>query len=298
MQAAFLRLRRVFLFAIFLVGMTGCARNIVLPPITEAPTGLTAEGKFVWMDLITNDVATAGKFYGSLLGWQITGADAPDAPFASIRQNGRLIGSIVYYDGLDRSRPSARWLSYISVKDVAAMAARSRTLGGTVFMEPREFPDRGTIAVIVDPQGAVFGILRAKGGDPPEEKPGPMGWMWHELWTSSSDSAKTFYSSLLGYTQKAVTLPGISGEYQALEKEGTLRGGVGQLASKETSPLWLPYVNVDDPAAVAGKAQTLGGTVILPPDSSRRGGSVAIIADPTGGILALQKWPPGTSNPE
>jgi hypothetical protein len=57
-------------------------------------------------------------------------------------------------------------------------------------------------------------------------------------------------------------------------------------------PNWLPYVLVDDPGTLADRVEGLGGRVLLPTDPSRRNGSVAIIADPTGAALTIQKWPP------
>jgi len=59
---------------------------------------------------------------------------------------------------------------------------------------------------------------------------------------------------------------------------------------RETS-VWLPYVRVSDPAAMAAKAAELGGTIALAPRASVRNGSVAIVLDPAGAPLALQKYP-------
>jgi predicted enzyme related to lactoylglutathione lyase len=56
-------------------------------------------------------------------------------------------------------------------------------------------------------------------------------------------------------------------------------------------PNWLPYVRVEDPAAMAARVASLGGRVLIPPSSGIRGGTLAVILDPTGGAMALQKWP-------
>jgi uncharacterized protein len=50
-------------------------------------------------------------------------------------------------------------------------------------------------------------------------------------------------------------------------------------------------VRVADPSASALRAQRLGGRVLLAPRADVRNGSVALIADPTGAVLALQRWP-------
>ena len=44
-------------------------------------------------------------------------------------------------------------------------------------------------------------------------------------------------------------------------------------------------------AAVVAKVEGLGGQVLLKAAPEQRGGTVAIIADPTGAEVAIQKWP-------
>jgi predicted enzyme related to lactoylglutathione lyase len=56
-------------------------------------------------------------------------------------------------------------------------------------------------------------------------------------------------------------------------------------------PNWLPYVLVDDPAALAGRVTGLGGRILVPAAPERRNGSLVVIADPGGAALALQKYP-------
>jgi hypothetical protein len=48
---------------------------------------------------------------------------------------------------------------------------------------------------------------------------------------------------------------------------------------------------VEDPAAFAAKALSLGGKVVIEPRADVRKGTLAIVNDPTGAALALQKWP-------
>ena len=57
------------------------------------------------------------------------------------------------------------------------------------------------------------------------------------------------------------------------------------------TPNWLPYVNVGDLAGTLQRAAALGGRVIIPPSPLIRNGNVAVIQDPTGGVLALQTNP-------
>jgi hypothetical protein len=48
----------------------GCASSKPAPPlVAPAPTGETL-GKFVWHDLVSDDVPAARRFYGEMFGWQ------------------------------------------------------------------------------------------------------------------------------------------------------------------------------------------------------------------------------------
>jgi len=57
------------------------------------------------------------------------------------------------------------------------------------------------------------------------------------------------------------------------------------------TPNWLPYIRVEDPAILVERVASLGGKVILAPSEDIRNGSVALIADPSGAAVALQRWP-------
>ena len=53
------------------------------------------------------------------------------------------------------------WLPYFAVADVDATAASATEAGGTVLMEPTSIGDVRRIAVLRDPQGAMFGVYAA-----------------------------------------------------------------------------------------------------------------------------------------
>ena len=270
--------------------ISGCRKQVAVPPITAQATGTYHPGKFVWADLITSDVESAKKFYGPLFGWEFEGDHGTTAPFTLIKQGGTPIGGIVYREGKDPSQREARWLSYISVPDVDAAASTAQQNGGEVYIAPFDLPQRGRVAVVLDPQKVPLGLLKASGGDPADEKVTRFRWMWRELWTTDTASAMLFYGKLAGYTTESARASVQREPYTVLMSEGRGRAGMGQITQEGREPIWLPYVNVDDPYATAAKTVTLGGAVLIAPDSTIRNGTVGIIADPTGGILAIQKW--------
>ena len=81
--------------------------------------------------------------------------------------------------------------------------AASVERGGSVVVAPRQLPGRGELAVIADPDGARFGVLRADGGDPPDHRGRVNEWLWIELWTPEPSRAVDFYRHLFGYSVSA-----------------------------------------------------------------------------------------------
>ena len=113
-----------------------------------------------------------------------------------------------------------------------------------------------------------------------------------EYLANDAPAAIRFYEDVFGF-ESAINETKQGVEYHVLRRDGRSRAGLFQLpqGNEKVEPNWLPYVLVDDPAALAGRVESLGGTVILAPKPEIRGGTLAIVADPTGGALALQKWP-------
>ena len=78
-----------------------------------------------------------------------------------------------------------------------------------------------------------------------------------------------------------------------LGQGGKNSAGIYVMPWKDLNSTWLPYVRVADAGAAAEKAKSLGGRVVLAPRADIRDGSLAIVVDPTGAALALQKFPFG-----
>jgi predicted enzyme related to lactoylglutathione lyase len=53
------------------------------------------------------------------------------------------------------------WLPYFATQDVDATSAAVVQAGGSVLMEPTSVPEGPRIALLRDPQGALFGVYRA-----------------------------------------------------------------------------------------------------------------------------------------
>lgn len=111
-------------------------------------------GHFGWNELVTTNEAKAKKFYTSLMGWK-TKAFGKGTGYTLLMKGKDMAGGLMKCP--DPGNP-AQWIGYIVVDDVDATAKKAAKLGGEVCVPPRDIPDVGRIAVLVDPQGAAFGI--------------------------------------------------------------------------------------------------------------------------------------------
>lgn len=278
--------------SLVLVLANACASaRAKLPPITLVPTGTHHVGKFIWYDLLTDGVPAVKQFYGSLFGWEFDGPYGEEERFTLITHRGTPIGGIVDHEPQNPKVSETQWVASLSVADVDGAVDLVRQNGGAVYFEPEDIPDRGRIAVVSDPQGALLAFVRTERGDPAdEEEPVPNRWVWTELWADDVQEAVSFYQSLVGYELETAEL--FAGRtYNVLMREDKARAGVIAVPFDGVRPNWLPYVLVDDPAAVAARVESLGGKVLVAPSQDVRAGSVALVADPSGGAFAVQKWP-------
>jgi len=144
-------------------------------------------------------------------------------------------------------------------------------------------------AVVIDPDGAPLGLLRSRIGDPVDTaEPALHQFLWTEHLSRNPQASADFYAALAGFEVRKLDFGPRA--YWVLVK-GRERAGLLRNPLAVDRPVWLSYVRVADVVASFRRAKELGGRVLLPPRSDLRDGSMALIADPTGAMLALQTWP-------
>lgn len=276
---------RWLLLAAFLACALPAAGAPVLPPVNESATDFALTGKWVWFDLVTDQIDVSRRFYEDLFGWDIEEVGQVPERYAVLSVGGRRIGGMLQRAAPRDAARGARWIGLISVPNVIQATQYAQARGGKIIVAPGEVPARGAHAILRDPQGAVFGVLRSSSGDAPDIPPQRGMFVWVDLLTRDPEAAAGFYRGLVGYSVERVRVG--DSEQLLLAAGQYTRAGVAHLPPSVDRPGWLPFVHVDDVLGTLGRAVMIGGKVLLSPRPELLDGQVAVIADPRGGALGV-----------
>ena len=277
---------------IITIVLSGCNNNreIIVSPITNVPTNESHPGKFVWHDLLTDDMPAAKSFYNQLFGWEFSAENDPEGSYSEIIKDGELIGGIVELKkrhGELNYEP--QWLSYLSVNDVNTAFKLIKQRYCNVYRKPFKVPNRGRISIFADPHGALLAIIKSSTGDPENREPKYNEFFWNELFTNDLKSSENFYKQLAGYeVEKHKTRSDT--DYIIFKNKDRRQAGMIKIPFKYIKPNWLAYIAVKDAAKVEKNAEKLGGKIILG-TKDILGNDAAIISDPTGAVFAIHNWP-------
>jgi hypothetical protein len=237
---------------------------------------------------MSDDIPAVKKFYSELFGWTYLNL-GDENDYSVILHDGKPIGGIFKLRKVQESHRYSQWISYISVADMNQAINYTKANGGSIYREPFELPNRGMVSYIFDPQQAVLAFVKSSSGDPKDDEPIYNEWLWTELWTKDVDSSTKFYSELFSYNEKKFNTKA-ENKYYVFEKEGRPRAGLLKIPFENVKPHWMPYIAVKDPSEIVKKVEQLGGTVYLGTEGIA-GNKAAVIADPSGAVFTVQKWP-------
>jgi predicted enzyme related to lactoylglutathione lyase len=241
-----------------------------------------------WIDLGTPDQDGAGRFYGSLFGWDLHEDENTEETggYRTAQIDGRAVGGVMKL--MQEGQPPA-WLTYIASDDADATVAAARDAGGSVLVEPMTVLDYGTMAVVADPTGAAFGVWQGgtNVGFGVVKEAGSINWI--ELNTRDTEAAKSFYGSVFGWSFEDAEFEE-TGTYTAISLGEDAFGGVIDITDRvpaEVPAHWLVYFTVDDVEATVAKANDGGGEAVFGPTEIAQVGTLAVLKDPYGAVFAV-----------
>ncbi|MBI4876091.1 MAG: VOC family protein [Acidobacteria bacterium] len=122
-----------------------------------------AAGSLCWSELATTDRVGARQFYTQVFGWGTKIGQMGPVEYTQWLVGEMPVGGMLEMTEEWEGAPP-HWMPYFLVADCDASADQSKALGGTVCVPPTDVPNEGRFAVLQDPQGAYFSIIRLSAG--------------------------------------------------------------------------------------------------------------------------------------
>jgi predicted enzyme related to lactoylglutathione lyase len=264
-------------------------------PTATARTGPNPQGDFIWYELMSPDPEGSKAFYDAVVGWTISDAEPAYNGYRMIgRSDGGFAGGVLHLtDEMQQHGARPTWLGYIYVDNVDQALAAIEQAGGKALMPPTDIPNVGRIAMVADPQGAPFYVMKPIPPQGSENKASDVfssdqtgRCSWNELSTSDPVAARRFYGEQFGWTSDDFMPMGELGEYRFFDHHGLRLGAVsGTMQGQPTH--WRYYFRVPSVSAAKETAELKGGKVVMGPMEVPGGDHIIIGIDPQGAEFAL-----------
>lgn len=123
--------------------------------VTDTPNA------YGWAELNARGVEKAIPFYSKLFGWTIRRSEMGEGqpPYTEFLLDGDSVAGAWEMNPQIPAEVPSYWQVYFVAKDVDAAYRKALDLGATDMLAPADFPG-GRFAIVQDPQGAGFGLLK------------------------------------------------------------------------------------------------------------------------------------------
>jgi predicted enzyme related to lactoylglutathione lyase len=243
-------------------------------------------GSPCWVDLGTGDLPGARRFYAGLFDWDpVTNPDPRAGGYTLFHLDGAVVAGA---GRLTAPGQPVAWTVYLASEDADATARTAVAAGGHVLVEPVDVRAEGRMCVLADPGGAAFGVWQPGGfaGTQLSGRPGTLTWI--ELMARDAEGSARFYQRVFGWQARPANLPSMS--YTEFALGGQPFAGMMEMTGDawpaDLPPHWMPYFEVADCDAAAGRTRELGGTVAVPPTDIQPG-RFAVLGDPYGAYFSV-----------
>ena len=120
-----------------------------------------ARGSYGWAELNARGVDKALPFYQQVFGWTTRQSEMGEGqpPYTEFQLDGESIAGAWEMNPMVPAGVPSYWQIYFSVDDVDDAFRRALDAGATEMLAPQDFPG-GRFAIVSDPQGASFGLLK------------------------------------------------------------------------------------------------------------------------------------------
>ena len=142
----------------FVADPTGAVVALWQPGDHKGAELVNEDGALTWNELLTDDPATAQKFFVDVLGWKASVDQMPTGEYTLFAVGEDMAAGMMQKTDEMGPMPNA-WNVYFAVDDCEGCAAKIDELGGKVIMGPFD-TGVGRMGVAQDPQGATFSFIQ------------------------------------------------------------------------------------------------------------------------------------------
>ena len=116
---------------------------------------------FGWAELNARGVEQALPFYKNVFGWDVKKSEMGEGmpPYNEFQLQGESVAGGTEMMPMVPAEVPSYWLVYFAVDDVDSSFKKATANGAQELMGPSDFPG-GRFAIVRDPQGAAFGLLK------------------------------------------------------------------------------------------------------------------------------------------
>jgi uncharacterized protein len=120
-----------------------------------------APNSFGWAELNARGVEKALPFYQRVFGWTTRQSDMGEGQpaYTEFLLDGQSIAGAWEMNPMVPAEVPSYWQIYFTVEDVDAAYRKALDLGAREMLAPQDFPG-GRFAIVSDPEGASFGLLK------------------------------------------------------------------------------------------------------------------------------------------
>jgi predicted enzyme related to lactoylglutathione lyase len=138
---------------------TGAVFSLWQPKQHRGAGLVNAPGSLCWNELMTTDTNKAGDFYTGLFGWGKDVQNFGPMEYTMLTNEGRPTAGMLQITP-DMGPIPPNWLIYFAVDDCDATVQKASELGANVMKPADDIPGIGRFAILTDPQGAAFAIIK------------------------------------------------------------------------------------------------------------------------------------------
>jgi predicted enzyme related to lactoylglutathione lyase len=118
---------------------------------------------FGWAELSARGIEKAIPFYQQVFGWTAKSSEMGEGapPYTEFQLDGESIAGGMEMNPMVPAGVPSYWMAYFAVEDVDRSFKEATAAGASEMLAPQDFPG-GRFAILSDPQGAAFGLLKMR----------------------------------------------------------------------------------------------------------------------------------------